>query len=348
MTSVEPGAPQVRKTRARKDEHLRINLAEDVTGDRSAGFDKYRFTHLALPEIDLAEVSTSTSLFGKTLRVPILISCMTGGTSDAARLNEVLADTAQQEGLAMGLGSGRVLLQDPNAPGLNLRRLAPDVPLLANIGAPQLNQVTGMDDCRRLLDLTGADALVLHLNPLQEALQPEGEPRFRGLLRQIEILCSSLAAPVVVKEVGSGLAADVVGALFEAGVTAVDVAGAGGTSWSEVERRRLTGVHEKIAGEFRSWGIPTAEAVVGARAVAGDRLVFASGGVRSGMDAAIALALGADLVGLAGPFIRAAALGTAATRELAVELAGVLRIVMFNVGARNLASFRAAPRLVRL
>lgn len=335
-------------THSRKDDHLRINLAGEVTGDVSAGFESYRFEHLALPEIDLADVTLSTSLFGRRMRAPILVSCMTGGTPEAARLNAVLAQVAQEAGLAMGLGSGRVLLEDPRAPGLDVRGIAPDIPLLANLGAAQLNRRAGVDDCRRLLDLTRADAMVLHLNPLQEALQPEGEPRFQGLLHEIERLCSSLEAPVVVKEVGSGLAGDVVARLFEAGVAAVDVAGAGGTSWSEVERRRLSGVEERIAFAFRSWGIPTAEAVRAARAVAGDKLVFASGGVRSGMDAATALALGADVVGLAGPFIRAAASGLDAAHDLALELAGVLRVVMFCVGARDLKSFRAEPRLVRI
>ena len=348
MSKLEPISHSVRKTTARKDDHLRITLAGEVTGEVSAGFASYRFEHLALPEIDLAEVSMSTSLFGKRMRAPILVSCMTGGTKEAARLNTILAEVAQEAGLAMGLGSGRVLLEDPRAPGLDVRGIAPDIPLLANLGAAQLNRGAGVDACRRLLDVTGADAMVLHLNPLQEALQPEGEPGFRGLLREIERLCSTLETPVVVKEVGSGLAPDVVAALFAAGVAAVDVAGAGGTSWSEVERHRLSGTAERIASAFRSWGIPTAEAVRAARAVAGDRLVFASGGVRSGMDVATALALGADIVGLAGPFIRAAAAGTDAAQELALELVGVLRVVMFCVGAVDLASFRAAPRLVHV
>ena len=346
MSKRDPGSHDSGETRARKDDHLRINLAAEVTGEVSAGFENYRFEHLALPEIDLSEVSLSTSLFGRTMRAPILISCMTGGTPEAARLNSILAETAQEHGLAMGLGSGRVLLEDPQAPGMDVRERAPDIPLLANLGAGQLRQGTDVEACRRLIDLTGADAMVLHLNPLQEALQPEGEPRFRGLLRHIERLCVSLGAPVVVKEVGSGLAPDVVAALFAAGVAAVDVAGAGGTSWSEVERHRLTGTRERIALAFRSWGIPTTRAVIAARAVAGERLVFASGGVRTGMDVAIALGLGADLVGLAGPFLRAAAVGPETADDLAVELAGVLRVVMFCVGARDLSSFRAAPRLI--
>ena len=334
-------------TASRKDDHIRINLGADVAGAVSAGFENYRFQHRALPEIDLDDVSTATSLFGRAMRAPILISCMTGGTENAGRINAVLAEVAQASGLAMGLGSGRALLENPGAPGFDARRRAPDVPLLANIGAAQLNATGGVETSRRLLDLTSADALCLHLNPLQEALQPEGEPRFKGLLRKIEALCRALGAPVVVKEVGWGLAPDVVAALFEAGVSAVDVAGAGGTSWSEVARRRATGRRDQVARAFARWGIPTTEALVAARAAAGHRTVIASGGVRDGMDVSIAIALGADVAGLAGPFLRAADQGPQAAADFAAELVDTLRIVMFCVGASDLAAFRSAPRLVR-
>lgn len=345
---MDPTLPDEAPTSSRKADHLRLNLAGDVLGDLSAGFERYRFDHLALPDLDLAEVSTATTFCGRALRAPVLVSCMTGGTPEAASFNRVLAEVAQEAGLAMGLGSGRVLLERPTAPGFDLRAAAPDVPLLANLGAAQLNSGTGIDDCRRLLELTKADALVLHLNPLQEALQPEGEPRFKGLLRRIELLSASLGAPVIVKEVGWGLAEDVVAALFGVGVAAVDVAGAGGTSWSEVERGRLSGTPAKVALAFRGWGIPTTEAVVAARRVAGDRTVIASGGLRGGMDVAIALALGADLAGLAGPFLRAAAAGAQNAADFAAELQGILRTAMFCVGARDLAAFRAHPRLVRV
>lgn len=334
-------------TTSRKDDHIRINRAAEVVGEVKTGFENYRFEPLALPEIDLEEVSIATSLFGRAMRAPLLISGMTGGTGEAERINAVLAEVAQEHGLAMGLGSGRVLLENPHAPGFDVRRRAPDIPLLANLGASQLIARDGLDACRRVLDATAADAMVLHLNPLQEALQPEGQPRFRGVLQQIERLCAALGAPVVVKEVGFGLASDVVRSLFDAGVSAVDVAGAGGTSWSEVERRRLTGTAERIAGAFARWGIPTAEALLAARAVAGNRLVFASGGLRDGMDVAIAIALGADVAGLAGPFLRAADAGLDAASDLAAELAGVLRVVMFCVGSRDLGAFRAGTRLVR-
>jgi isopentenyl-diphosphate delta-isomerase len=196
-----------------------------------------------------------------------------------------------------------------------------------------------------------ADALVLHLNPLQEALQPEGDTNFGGLLARIAELCARLERPVIVKEVGWGLSPEVVRSLFQAGVAAVDVAGAGGTSWSEVERHRLGEPwRQRVAAAFAGWGIPTAEALVGARRAAPGQLVFASGGMRDGVEVAKAVALGADLVGLAGPFLRAAAQGSGsaeAALELGRELIATLKIAMFCVGARGLAELRRTPRLVR-
>ncbi|GAC1658070.1 MAG: type 2 isopentenyl-diphosphate Delta-isomerase [Candidatus Dormibacteraceae bacterium] len=336
------------RTSSRKAEHLRSNLAGPVLGELTTGFEHYRFEHLALPEIDLAEVITRTSFCGRPLAAPLLISCMTGGTPAAAEINKTLARTAQEFGIALGLGSGRALLEDPSAAGFDVRQAAPDVPVLANLGAAQLNLGYGAEDCRRLLRLTGADALVIHLNPLQEALQPEGDPRWAGLLGRIEALCRELRAPVIVKEVGFGLAADVVERLFAAGAAAVDVAGAGGTSWSEVERLRLTGVDAAVALAFRSWGIPTADAIIGARTAAGDGTVIGSGGITGGIEVAKALALGADLAGIAGPFLRAAAAGPEAAADFAEEVIRVLRTAMFAVGARNLAALRAEPRLRRV
>ena len=171
------------------------------------GFDRYSFVHQALPELDFADVDASTSLFERPLRAPLLISCMTGGTPEAASINRRLAKTAQQFGLAMGLGSGRALLESPELlPTFDVRDLAPDVVLFANIGAVQFNKGYGVADCRRLVDLLRADVLAIHLNPLQEALQPEGDTRFSGLLRAIATICSQIEVPVVVKEVGSGIA----------------------------------------------------------------------------------------------------------------------------------------------
>jgi isopentenyl-diphosphate Delta-isomerase len=335
-------------TTGRKADHIRINLDEDVSAKGvTSGFENYRFVHCALPEIDLDEVDIGTELFGRRLEMPVFISCMTGGVPEAERINMTLAQVASEFGMALGLGSARVLLEHPEVlPSFDVRRYAPGALIFANLGAVQLNRGIGVDQCRRLIDLIKADALVLHLNALQEALQPEGDTTFAGLLRKISLLTDELEVPVIVKEVGWGISPDLVARLFEAGVAAVDVAGAGGTSWSEVERHRMDGdVRRRVAAAFSDWGLPTAEAVRQARRVAPDSVIFASGGIRSGIDAAKALALGADMVGVAGPFLRAASQGPDAARDLAEEFAEVLRTVMFCVAAPNVAALQVSPRL---
>lgn len=328
----------------RKDEHLRVNLdASRVASAASTGFERYGFVHDALPEIDLDEVNPSLTLFGRALAAPLLISCMTGGSDRAAAINRTLAETAQEHGLALGLGSGRIALSDPTTlPSFQVRPLAPDVLLFANIGAVQLRAGRNVDDCRRLVGAIEADSLVVHLNPLQEVLQDDGDACFRGLLGQIEVLCNALEVPVVVKEVGWGLSEDVTRRLFAAGVDAVDVAGAGGTSWSRVEGARAqTPWRAEAAAAFDGWGIPTAESLVLAAGAAGSRHVFASGGITDGIDVAKAIALGARLAGIAGPFVRAAATSPAATDRLATVVVETLRFAMLCVGASDLAALAA-------
>lgn len=303
--------------------------------------------HQALPEIDLDDVDVSTTLVGRPMRAPLLVSCMTGGTPEARRINRALAQTAQAYGLAMGLGSARALVESPaTLDTFDVRDDAPDVPLLANLGAVQLNKGYGVDECRRLVDLLRADALVLHLNPLQEALQPEGDTCFAGLLAKIHALASRAGFPIVVKEVGWGIAADGVRALFDAGVAAVDVAGAGGTSWSEVERYRISEPwRARVAGAFAGWGIPTAECIKRARAVAPAQTLIASGGIRDGIDVTKAIALGADVAGIAGGFLRAADRGVDDANAFARELVETLRVAMFSLGTRTIAELRRTRRI---
>jgi isopentenyl-diphosphate delta-isomerase len=339
-----------RTTVKRKGDHIRINLEEDVSAKISAGFEKFRFVHRALPEVDLAQVTTATALFGRPLGAPLLISSMTGGTDAARSINRTLAEVAQEFRLAMGLGSGRVLIEHPELLStFAIRSIAPDALLFANLGAVQLNRGVTVARCRWLLDQLEADGLILHFNALQEALQPEGDTCFGNLLGRVEELCHALDRPVIAKEVGWGIAPDMVRALLDAGVTAVDVAGAGGTSWSEVEKHRIKEPWRAgVASAFADWGLPTAEALQLARAAAPHAPIFASGGIKNGLDLAKAVALGADLVGIAGPFLRRAATGVPATRELAQELIETLRIAMFCVGARNIAELRGTTRLQRL
>ncbi len=329
----------------RKADHIRINLEEDVRSRVSTGLERYRFEHQALPELNLEDVDTRVRVFGKELKTPILISSMTGGTEEAARVNRHLAEAAQIMGVAMGVGSQRVALEHPErASSFQVRPWAPDILLFANLGAVQLNYGYTVDHCRRAVDMIEADGLILHLNPLQEALQPEGETRFAGLLKKIEAVCRALEVPVVVKEVGWGISGRVARMLADAGVAAIDVAGAGGTSWSQVEMHRAPDDwHAQLAAVFVDWGIPTAESLVQVKAEVPDMLVFASGGLRTGVDLAKVIALGATLGGFAGPLLRAAVDSVEAVLEVLRLLHAQLRVAMFAVGARDLQALRRAP-----
>ena len=332
----------------RKSEHLRINLEEDVRFPHvTTGLERYRFVHRALPEISLGQVDLATQFLGRQLRKPLLISSMTGGTAQARRINYHLAEGAQDAGIAMGLGSLRAAIEAPHlADTFRVRHLAPDILLLANLGAVQLNTGLDVDDCRRVVELVEADALILHLNPLQEVLQAEGDTNWRGLLTKIEAVCQGLEVPVVVKEVGWGISAAVAQQLVDAGVAAIDVAGAGGTSWSQVEMHRAaTARRRRLCAAFADWGIPTAEALVGVRAALPRIPLVASGGLRDGLDLTKALALGADLGGMAGPFLKAADVSAQAVAELAEEMADVLRIAMFSLGITTLRGLKGTPAL---
>lgn len=335
-------------TESRKLDHLRIVREEDVAAKGvTSGWARYRFRHCALPELDLHEIDTTTTFLGKRLSAPLLISSMTGGTAEAEAINLQLAEAAEALGVAMGVGSQRAALRNPSvARTYDVRRVAPHAVLLANLGAVQLNYGYGVDECRRAVEMIEADALILHLNPLQEAVQPEGDTNFKGLLPKIEAVCRALDVPVVVKEVGNGISAAVAARLVDAGVAAIDVAGAGGTSWSEVERFRHTSAQGRtIAGVFAGWGIPTAEAIQSVRATLPEVPLIGSGGVRTGMDVAKAIALGADLAGSAAPHLLRASesQGLEAILDGLRGLHDELRITMFLVGAANLAALRCTP-----
>ena len=332
----------------RKADHIRVNLEEDVSFERlTVGFERYRFIHQALPELDLAEVDPSVTFLGKPLRAPVLISCMTGGTDQARQINRNLAEAAQHYGIAMGLGSQRAGIVHPEtADTFRVRDVAPDILLFANLGAVQLNYGFGVDECRRAVDMIEADALVLHLNPLQEAVQPEGDTNFAGLAHKIEVICKQIEVPVIAKEVGWGMSERAARLLMDAGVSAIDVAGSGGTSWSQVEMHRApTDLHKRVAATFRDWGIPTSESIQMVRRAAPDLPVIASGGLRSGVDIAKAIALGASLGGMAGPFLKAAAASAEAALETCEETIRVLRIAMFAAGARDIAALQHTPLL---
>jgi isopentenyl-diphosphate delta-isomerase len=334
----------------RKADHIRINLEEDVGFDRlTTGLERYHFIHQALPELNLGEVDLSTNFFGKHLRAPLLISSMTGGTERAHIINRTLASAAQEAGIAMGLGSMRAALEESSlAESFRVVRLvAPDILLFANLGAVQLNYGYTVDHCQRAVDMVEADALFIHFNALQEALQPEGDTNFAGLLDKIEAVCKNLNVPVVAKEVGWGFSGDTARRLADTGIGAIDVAGAGGTSWSQVEMHRAdTEARRRAAATFRDWGIPTAESIRMVRQAVPNLPMIASGGLRNGLEVGKTIALGARLAGMAGPFLKAAVVSTEAVLDTIEVTASELRTTMFCIGAGTLDKLRDTPPLV--
>jgi isopentenyl-diphosphate delta-isomerase len=317
---------------ARKADHLRLAAGDDVSHAAGAGFDRVRLRHRALPERDLDAVSLETELLGARLGAPLLVSAMTGGTPEAETINARLARAACEHGLPLVLGSGRPLLDDPGR--LRTYRSADRPPLLlCNLGAAQVRAPEGPARAEQLVELLDADGLTIHLNPIQEAVQPEGETDFAGVADGIAAVVAHLApVPVVVKEVGFGLDAADVALLRDAGVAAIDVAGAGGTNWALVEGRRQASA-ESVAAAFAEWGVPTAESLADARATAPDLPLIASGGLRDGVDAAKALALGASAAGLARVFLLAALADEAS--EAAGTLVRQLRVAVWAAGAAS-------------
>jgi isopentenyl-diphosphate delta-isomerase len=310
--------------------------------------EQYRFKHQALPELDFAQIDLSAEFLGKKVATPFLISSMTGGTEAAKRINRHLAQAAQLLGWSMGVGSVRAAIEKAElVDTFRIRDVAPTIPLLANLGAVQLNYGYGTDECKRAVDMLEADGLVLHLNAMQEVFQPEGNTNFKHLLQRIEHVCHTLAIPVGVKEVGWGIDGETARRLLDVGVSFIDVAGAGGTSWSEVEKHRTADVIRRQAADaFADWGVPTAACVRDVRRYAPDALVVASGGLASGVDAAKAIALGADIAGFGRGLLAAAVDGEEAVQQALAQAEFELRVAMFGIGARTLRDLRGTAALV--
>ena len=323
----------------RKADHIKINLEQDVRSRLTSGLERYHFVHEALPELDLEAVDTTLSLFGKKLNAPILISSMTGGTEKAKTINRCLAEAAQTVGVAMGVGSQRAAIENPDlAETFSItRKVAPDILLFANLGAVQLNYGYTIDQCRCAVDMLQADALCLHLNPLQEAVQTGGDTNFAGLAKKIEKVCKKLEVPVIVKEVGWGISERTAKLLAECGVSAIDVAGAGGTSWSQVEMHRAPDEFTRqLAATFVGWGIPTAESILNVKKAVPAMTIFASGGLKDGLEIAKCLALGAKLGGMAGQFLKAAAISSEKAVKVMQLTKRQIQVTMFGAGVDNL------------
>jgi isopentenyl-diphosphate delta-isomerase len=336
------------KTQQRKKEHLEICLdTASVTSAAGTGLDGYRFIHNALPELDIDELDLKVDFLGKRLQAPILISSMTGGFDLARTVNRNLAAAAERLGIAMGVGSQRVAIEEPSAASsFQVRDVAPGILLLGNLGAVQLNYNYGIEQCRRAVEMIGADGLILHLNVLQEAMQPEGNRNFKGLAAKIAEVCRRLGVPVVAKEVGNGISVDVARRLRAAGVAAIDIAGKGGTSWSAVEAQRAAAQGQRTDRTFAEWGIPTEEALVGVRQALPDVPLVASGGIRTGLDVAKVIALGADMAAFGQPLLAPALASADKVVEFINGILHELRVAMLCVGAANLAALRQAT-LVR-
>ncbi|MFQ5851716.1 MAG: type 2 isopentenyl-diphosphate Delta-isomerase [Candidatus Binatia bacterium] len=335
-------------TQKRKKEHLALCLENQAVAlPHGTGLASYTFLHNALPEVDIDDIDLGTTFLGRPLQAPLLISSMTGGFGLARKVNRNLASAAQHLGLAMGVGSQRVALEEPLvAESFQVRDVAPDILLLGNLGAVQLNYGYGIEQCRQAVRMIGADGLILHLNVLQEAVQPEGNRNFKGLSEKIAEVCAQLEVPVLAKEVGNGISADVAVRLKRAGVKAIDVAGVGGTCWSEVEAKRAAKRGKPTNTTFATWGIPTEEALGMVRDAVPDLDLVASGGIRSGLDVAKTVSLGANMAGIGQPLL----VHALESAEKVIEfLAGVIheiKVAMLCVGAVNLEELRKVP-LVR-
>lgn len=333
----------------RKAEHIKLCLTDQVTGNNiTTGMESVRLVHNALPEIDFEDISLAQSFLGFDRKAPFLISSMTGGAELAETINRNLAIAAENKGWTFALGSTRALVENKEyRPSFQIREYAPTVPIVANLGAVQLNYGFGVDKCLQIVDITDADVLVLHLNAIQEVIQTGGDTNFSNLLSKIEALVAKLDIPVGVKEVGWGIDGTVAKKLRDIGIAFIDVAGAGGTSWSQVEKLRSKDPIKKEAAEaFVDWGIPTVESIVSVRDQVADIPIIASGGMKTGLDAAKAIAIGADMVGFARSILKEATesveklIALMETRELELQMA------MFSLGVRNIAELKQTNRVI--
>lgn len=334
----------------RKADHIRIALEGDVEYRKSNWLEYVELVHRALPELSLESVDTTATFLGREFRMPLLIEGMTGGTEEAMRINEALARAASRLGIPMGVGSQRagIVNREVRRTYTIAREVAPDAFLIANIGAAQLVK-GGVEMAKEAVEMLDADALAVHLNVLQELVQPGGDTDFRGVADAIRRVTESLKVPVIVKEVGCGISYEDAVVLKEAGVRAIDVSGSGGTNWTEIERQRALAAGDldkaSLAEVFREWGIPTAAAVMEVSRVEGVEVV-GSGGIRTGLEVVKVLTLGASMAGMARPFLSAAVEGPEAVMRLASKIERELRAAMVLTGSRRIADLRSAPRVI--
>jgi len=330
-----------------KERQIRCCLENDVEFSKGSGFEEYDFINHPLPEVDFRDLDISTTFLGKVIKAPFIISPMTGGAQISRKINENLARAAQDLGIVMSVGSQKLGIEHPFlASSYQVRGVAPDVPLLANLGAIYLNYGYGLRECQQAVKMIGADGLVLYLNPLQKVLQTSNHTNFDGLVKKISLICSQLDVPVIVKEVGFGLSPSSARMLKDVVVAMLDVAGAGGTSWSKIEGYMAGNNGGRYS--FDSLGTPTAESLISVLGVVGDMPVIASGGIRSGKDMAKALALGAKYVGMALPLLAPAMENAEAVSKKIEAILDEFRICMFCCGKRSLMELKEGNCLRKL
>ncbi len=339
-------------TEDRKMDHIRICLDREIESSIPTGFDDITLVHNAVPEINLDDVDVRTTFLGHQLQAPIIVTAMTGGHQEALPINKHIAQAIETLGLAMGVGSQRAAIEDPTlAESFSItRKHAPTAILIGNIGAPQLSLGWGIEEVETAIDMIKADALAIHFNAAQEAVQLEGEANFAGVLQTIKNLTAKISIPIIAKETGAGLSQSAAKALENAGVKALDVAGLGGTSWPavEVERAKPDDATKATLGRwFTDWGIPTAVSTFEVAYYVKKRIpIIASGGIRTGIDIAKAIAIGADLAGVALPVLAPAILDATAVQMFMESLIHGLKAAMFLVGAANLKELSQAPVVV--
>jgi isopentenyl-diphosphate delta-isomerase len=335
----------------RKQRHIRVCLEENVESDIPTGFGDVTLVHRAIPEIDLKDVDASTELFGKKLSAPLIISAITGGTEEAEKINKTLATVAGRLGIGIGVGSQRIAIQQPEVERTFrvVRSAAPNALVIGNIGCPQLNLGWGIKEARKAVEMVDADALAIHMNPLQEAVQVGGDTNFKGIVKKVKALTTDLGVPVVMKETGAGISFEDARRLEGAGAAGFEISGLGGTSWSAMEHHIAhevgDGQMEYLGKVLWNWGIPTACSLVEVRSASKGK-VIASGGLRNGLDAAKALALGADAVGIAKPFLQKAIKGEEDLQKYIETIIAEIRICLFLSGAKNLSEMNKVPVVV--